>query len=43
MLDGRMIALDALAVLQKELGLEDASVEDVFLGFIQRERARSAA
>jgi ABC-2 type transport system ATP-binding protein len=38
MMDGRMIALDTLPALRAELGLEDASVEDVFLGFIRRQR-----
>ncbi|HWA23713.1 MAG TPA: ATP-binding cassette domain-containing protein [Caulobacterales bacterium] len=43
MMDGRMIALDTLDNLQTALGLTDASVEDVFMGFITRERARQAA
>ena len=38
MMDGRMIALDTLPALKAELGLEEASVEDVFLGFIRRQR-----
>jgi ABC-2 type transport system ATP-binding protein len=41
MMDGRMIALGALGPLREELGLSEARVEDVFLGFIAR--ARSAA
>jgi ABC-2 type transport system ATP-binding protein len=44
MMDGRMIALGSLPALQSELGLARARVEDVFLGFIARERdlARAA-
>ncbi len=38
MMDGRMIALDTLPALKAELGLEEARVEDVFLGFISRQR-----
>lgn len=40
MMDGRMIALGSLAMLEVELGLNDARVEDVFMGFIDRERKR---
>lgn len=43
MLDGRMIALDTLEKLRAELGLREATVEDVFLGFIARERSGRAA
>ena len=43
MMDGRMIALDTLPALKAELGLEEARVEDVFLGFISRERALDLA
>lgn len=43
MMDGRMIALGPLSALQAELGLSDARVEDVFLGFIARERERARA
>jgi ABC-2 type transport system ATP-binding protein len=43
MMDGRMIALGALADLKDELGLAEARVEDVFLGFIARERNQAAA
>jgi ABC-2 type transport system ATP-binding protein len=43
MMDGRMIALGPLQALQEELGLSDARVEDVFLGFIARERAKEVA
>jgi ABC-2 type transport system ATP-binding protein len=43
MLDGRMIALDSLQALRVELGLREGGVEDVFLGFIARERTASAA
>lgn len=40
MMDGRMIALGSLSMLEAELGLTDARVEDVFMGFIDRERKR---
>lgn len=40
MMDGRMIALGSLAMLEVELGLNGARVEDVFMGFIDRERKR---
>jgi ABC-2 type transport system ATP-binding protein len=43
MMDGRLIALGPLAYLATELGLETATVEDVFLGFIARERAARRA
>ena len=43
MMDGRMIALGPLQTLKDELGLAEARVEDVFLGFIARERAKSRA
>jgi ABC-2 type transport system ATP-binding protein len=43
MMDGRMIALGALQALKTELGLKEARVEDVFLGFIARERAQARA
>jgi ABC-2 type transport system ATP-binding protein len=43
MMDGRMIALGSLADLKDELALAEARVEDVFLGFIARERKRAAA
>jgi ABC-2 type transport system ATP-binding protein len=43
MMDGRMIALGTLQALQAKLGLEEAHVEDVFLGFIARERAQANA
>ncbi|WP_082769890.1 ATP-binding cassette domain-containing protein [Phenylobacterium sp. CCH9-H3] len=43
MMDGRMIALGPLAELTQQLGLETATVEDVFLGFIARERANARA
>jgi ABC-2 type transport system ATP-binding protein len=43
MMDGRMIALGSLPMLEAELGLKDARVEDVFLGFIDRERKLSRA
>lgn len=43
MMDGRMIALGPLAALQAELGLAEARVEDVFLGFIARERGQARA
>ena len=39
MMDGRMIALDTLPALKSELELDEARVEDVFLGFINRERS----
>jgi ABC-2 type transport system ATP-binding protein len=43
MLDGRMIALDTLTALRTGLGLSEGGVEEVFLGFIARERMRDAA
>ena len=43
MMDGRMIALDTLTVLKAQLGLDEASVEDVFLGFISRQRRLDVA
>jgi ABC-2 type transport system ATP-binding protein len=43
MMDGRMIALGALQALKDELGLAEARVEDVFLGFIAREREAARA
>ncbi len=43
MMDGRMIALGTLQVLKTELGLSEARVEDVFLGFIARERGEARA
>jgi len=43
MMDGRLIALGPLADLTAELGLKTATVEDVFLGFIARERAARRA
>ena len=43
MMDGRLIAHGSLQTLQGELGLTDARVEDVFLGFIARERASAEA
>jgi ABC-2 type transport system ATP-binding protein len=43
MMDGRMIALGTLQALQTELGLAEARVEDVFLGFIARERDEARA
>jgi len=38
MMDGRLIAIGALATLKADLGLSQGSVEEVFLGFIARER-----
>ena len=43
MMDGRMIALDTLTKLQTDLNRPDASIEEVFLAFIARERERRAA
>lgn len=43
MMDGRMIALGPLSALQAELGLSEARVEDVFLGFIARARGQARA
>lgn len=43
MMDGRMIALGTLAALNAELGLAEARVEDVFLGFIARARGEARA
>jgi ABC-2 type transport system ATP-binding protein len=40
MMDGRMIALGPLAALKTDLGLADARVEDIFLGYIARERGQ---
>ena len=43
MMDGRMIALGTLQALKTELGLKEARVEDVFLGFIARARGQAVA
>jgi ABC-2 type transport system ATP-binding protein len=43
MMDGRMIALGSLPALKEDLGLSEARVEDVFLGFIARERRLASA
>ncbi len=43
MMDGRMIGLGPLETLQRELGLADARVEEVFLGLIARERKQAQA
>lgn len=43
MMDGRMIALGTLSALQAKLALPEARVEDVFLGFIARERQLARA
>jgi ABC-2 type transport system ATP-binding protein len=43
MMDGRMIALGSLQDVERTLDLSEASVEDVFLGFIARERAKARA
>jgi ABC-2 type transport system ATP-binding protein len=43
MMDGRMIALGTLQALKTELGLKEARVEDVFLGFIARARGQAKA
>ena len=43
MMDGRMVALDTLPALKAQLGLEEARVEVVFLGFISRQRALDLA
>ena len=43
MMDGRMIALGTLPELKRNLGLESGKVEDVFLGFIARERSEAKA
>ena len=40
MMDGRLIALGGLERLRQELGLKEARVEDVFLGFIARAQAQ---
>lgn len=42
MMDGRLIAHGSLHALQAELGLAEPRVEDVFLGFIARERGLQA-
>jgi ABC-2 type transport system ATP-binding protein len=41
--DGRMVALGTLGELMSELGLDEARVEDVFLGFIGRARSLAKA
>ena len=38
--DGRLVAIGTLPELRAELGLSEARVEDVFLGFMARARAR---
>ena len=43
MMDGRMIGLGTLDILKDDLGLAEASVEDVFLGLISRERQLASA
>jgi ABC-2 type transport system ATP-binding protein len=43
MMDGRLIAIGPLQALQAELGLTEARVEDIFLGFIAREREAARA
>lgn len=43
MMDGRMVALGPLPALEADLGLTGARVEDVFLGYIARERGQPAA
>jgi len=43
MMDGRLVAHGSLQALQNELGLTEARVEDVFLGFIARERGATVA
>ena len=43
MSDGRIIAMGTLAALKEEFGLGDASVEDVFLASIARDRLGKAA
>lgn len=40
MMDGRMIAMGTLEELRAQLGIDDSRVEGVFLGFIERERAK---
>ena len=41
--NGRMVAIGTLPELRTELGLGDARVEDVFLGFIARARSEARA
>lgn len=41
--DGRIVAMGTLTELKAELGLDEARVEDVFLGFIGRARMEKAA
>jgi ABC-2 type transport system ATP-binding protein len=41
--DGRIVALGTLPELKDALGLEEARVEDVFLGFITRARSEAKA
>ncbi len=43
MMDGRLIAHGPIQALQAELGLTEARVEEVFLGFIAREREAARA
>ena len=43
MSDGRIVAMGSLAALKAELGLAQARVEDIFLGFIARARVGEAA
>ena len=43
MSDGRMVALGTLPELKDALGLDEARVEDVFLGFIARARSEAKA
>ena len=41
--DGRIVAIGTLGELRAELGLAEARVEDVFLGFITRARTQASA
>ena len=41
--DGRLVALGSLPELRARLGLGESRVEDVFLGFMARERAQARA
>ena len=43
MSDGRMVAIGTLPELKDALGLDEARVEDVFLGFIARARSEARA
>jgi ABC-2 type transport system ATP-binding protein len=41
--NGQMVAIGTLAELRRELGLDEARVEDIFLGYIARARKKASA